>query len=568
MAAPQGIVTFAGVNAFLATDFTITHGIAPNVCRIMIPPQPQGLMEGGTLRFTYGGTAVTLPNCKVDSVDFVRDQDGFEVWVLNILARRWKWRFGGQVSGCYNVRVGDTGAIRKKTIREPRKLAELCLKAMGEKGYDVSRLPNETFPEFDWDVTLPAEALARLCEGLGCRVVYQSLSDKVAIWPEGEGKQLPTSGDALENSVTVNPPERPDELIFVGDRTMFQKDIELEAVARDNDGVYKPINELTIRPAIPPIDGHRWYTYDFNTAHVVAADIRERVKEDLYRKFRIKMPIDVPLLGKVDDRARFLPLDRQQLLKEKVDEEEEERLPAVLWGRFSLGKESTRNNVEAAPASNQDVKKKPELVYTRGWQLDVEHGLVIASDPIYETRELTRLMSGIAIAENRPFPPKLFLRTAFGLRHEETFQWIHHLRKRPGQGKKFGTQPQYVKRSDIGVTFVLDPATGVLKDNRKDFDKQADHYLDEAEKAFQTRTPASVTYTGIRPVELDGAIQQVTFSIDETGTRTRASRDLEELNPAATSYKERRLNQRVKEFLKAEGEAARVRDGKLARRPP
>src|SRR5262245_7936917 len=138
----QGIVTYAGIRAlpFLAFQGTLTHGTSPNLFTIQIPPQNGKLIEGGSLVISYGGTSITLRDCKVDSFDVERNSDSLEVWTINILDRRWKWRMGA-ISGCYNVRRGAT--ILPSTLKSVRLLCSLCLEAMGESRPDVSAVPND-----------------------------------------------------------------------------------------------------------------------------------------------------------------------------------------------------------------------------------------------------------------------------------------------------------------------------------------------------------------------------------------------------------------------------------------
>jgi hypothetical protein len=71
-----------------------------------------------------------------------------------------------------------------------------------------------------------------------------------------------------------------------------------------------------------------------------------------------------------------------------------------------------------------------------------------------------------------------------------------------------------------------------------------------------------VSYAGFRPINLDGAIQQVTWALDESGfARTRASRNREELL-YVPSYKERRAMEKVREALKKERETERQKSEK------
>ena len=139
MAAPQGIAYFAGIQAFLSFNYTLTPGITPGLATLYIPPQPGRIFEVGPLLVSYGNTQLVFPDCKVDRISVETDGEGHTVWGLSILDRRWKWAWG-RISGYYNVRRGET--LVKETEKRPQELATLCLEAMGETGYDVSRMPD------------------------------------------------------------------------------------------------------------------------------------------------------------------------------------------------------------------------------------------------------------------------------------------------------------------------------------------------------------------------------------------------------------------------------------------
>jgi hypothetical protein len=146
-------VTFRGVEAHLDCQFTLTHGIAPSQMQLRIPPTPS-IEQGGTLALNFGGTQITFPQCRVDRVDAARNADGLMVWTLTILDRRWKWKECGKISGYYNVREGENEnaaagipkQIKKGTEKNLRALMKLCLEAMGEKGFNISKVPDDVFP--------------------------------------------------------------------------------------------------------------------------------------------------------------------------------------------------------------------------------------------------------------------------------------------------------------------------------------------------------------------------------------------------------------------------------------
>ncbi len=141
------------------------------------------------------------------------------------------------------------------TERTPQELAELYLNAMGEVDYDISELPDDTRPPVDHDYDNPAEALAALCESLGCRIVLQ-LDNTVKLVRSGAGAGLPAEF-LLEDSLTIDLPEKPDKIAVVCGPSLYQVDFPLEAVGLDRDttsggdptDTIKPIDELSYKPS-------------------------------------------------------------------------------------------------------------------------------------------------------------------------------------------------------------------------------------------------------------------------------------------------------------------------------
>lgn len=569
---PQGIVTFAGIQGlpFLDFNFTLTHGRSPNVFSIQIPPQPGGrLIQGGSVVITYGGQRVEFRSCKVDTVDAVRTNEGFEVWTLNILDRRWKWAFG-EISGYYNVRRG--GGIVDQTRKSARELCLLCLDAMGEQRPDVSAIPNDQFPEVEWDYANPSEALARLCDEVGCRIVL-GLDDRVRLNKAGVGRPLPRGGTALEDALTLNPPERPDELRFVGDRTLRQADFKLEAVAEDTDGSIKLLSDVSYAPRDRGIhrDGNKWALADLDAFECVEEKHRERAKQNAYRKYRIVVPIRVPAPDgniRVADINELLPIEND-LLETEVVHGEERRKPAVVWGVYAMHDAGVLNSNEVRDPDRPDrftgdLERHPDSIYHRGFKIDARLGIVEFSEPVFMWETARRRFDGESIDESYMMPAEIHLRVAFGIRQKDTSAWTHFEIARRSPQRRFGTKPEYVKVPDVPLTYRWDARRGRWIDNLREYRDAAKTYLDEHERRYETDTPQGMTWPGIVAVQPDGAIQQVTWSITERGTTTRATRNLEEIL-VGKSYKERRLDEVTAEAVKRRLLAARHEAERLGR---
>lgn len=545
MAYAKALPRWPGVSGIVSFAMTYQDGITPSTASLEVVPQ-RSFPFSGALTITYGGTVVALPDCRVQDVEQQTGENGETVWRLTIADRRWRWKNSAVISGYYNVRRNAVDLLTG-TERKPRELAKMLLDAMGEKGYDLSALPDDTRPEVTWDASNPAEELARLVESLGCRIVLTLGASKVRIVKAGEGAKL-TKQFAMEGSLGIDPPDPPGKLLFVGARTEFQGDFFLAPVGREVDGTVKPIERLSYRPP------NGWQLSDadyFND--VVDPRRRHLAQESVWRWYRIEPPFRLPGVAKpIESRELILPLLSEQLEKYKVDGIERPR-EAWVWGQFWRGTEAHRNDVNAF---DPDAINKPKGLYTQGFSVDTESGIVKFSAPVYRLIEDPREVAGMRIA-----PALIYLRIACNLRlNLESREWLRYRETRT-----LSTEPalkqwtQVVKRDDVTQrVFMSYVPPGGIKDNVREVQKAAQHYLDAVEAEYRVNDVGSVSYAGIFRFELDGAVRQVTWSIDSAGRAiTRASRNREEL-VVAMSYTERRFYERLAEVGKRQAQNARV----------
>ena len=221
-----------------------------------------------------------------------------------------------------SIQDGDpsgSGGLVVDTERTPQELAALYLDAMGESGYDVSALPNDSRPAVEHDFDNPAEALADLCDSLGCRVVLR-LDNTVAIVQVGVGADLPASL-LLEDSATPNPPEMPDNIAVVCGPSVYQVDFPLEAVGLDvatlaggeSNETIQPIDELSYTPVGGWSVADLPYLLNVGTAAGEAdvTGLRSLATKSVFRYYRIMMPVNVP---GYDDAADGLVTKLEQIL--------------------------------------------------------------------------------------------------------------------------------------------------------------------------------------------------------------------------------------------------------------
>jgi hypothetical protein len=443
----------------------------------------------------------------------------------------------GAPAGPQNVQIVEG------TEKKPQALAKLCLKAMGETRFDVSKMPNNTYPEIEWDYDLPAEALARLCDSLNCRVVLR-LDDTVSIEPIGKGAELP-KGQETEGGEEVDVPERPDELVLLGQQK-FQLDLALEAVGRERWGEVKPIDKLSYAPA------EGWGRPDWKFMQCVSNNYdREIAKETVFRWYRIKKNFWVPQLGWfIRTLDEVLPIDDRQIDSHWTDGRWEP-LPAWIYGRFYGGDESPRAwidngkinvfNILAAIVSQ--IVKFPKGLYTKPFSIDKERGIVMFSDPVFQLN--TNYSHGTDNGKGGwCMPAELRLRVSFSVRDADDWGWVRPEYRRKLGGAKSGAKPRYIVRDDVEFHSVEYPDGGKW-DNEQPCKKIAETYLDAYEAEYTPKKPSSVGYAGFKKIDVDGAIQQVTWTRSEAGyATTRATRHREDI-AFFPSHKERQLAQQL-----------------------
>ncbi len=514
----QGLCFFPGVQHVVSATYTLSHGITPGVCTIECAPQFGFVGAGGLLEFQFGPVIIQFANCKVDTFSFRFTQQG-RIWALQVLDRRWKWAFG-EAWGLFNKRLPDE-SVDPVTAATPQQLAAYLLDQMGETGYDVTQLPNDTQPEVEWEAANPAQELASLCERLGCRIVL-TLGGFVVLARTGVGGTLDTTADVLQNSLTIDPPERPDALRVVCGKTRYEAVLVLDAVGLDVNGDVKPIDDLSYKPA----GGWATTTPPF-FSQVVAGTARQLAQKTVFRWYRITDldPADptqflaLPDYGTLTNYQLLLPLE-EGLLTTYLDERgnkktEEAWILGIFWDG-GLGYANTLKFI------------------TEDFSIGREEGIVEFSRAIFQ------------YTAAGPVAADLLLRIAFSIRDPVSLAYLRATRTAVYPSGNWGTGARILKRDEIArtVSVTYDAAFNVVGSVTNDavVDTQATYYLLAADLEYQTPTPQEVTYAGLKPISPDGAIQQVAWTVGPNGATTTASRN-NEFSTTTPSYKERRLTE-------------------------
>lgn len=559
--ASQGFFGWPGIASFLHGSFSFTHGITPSLCQIYIAPQPFWPDMAGDLTVNYqpGGDSYTFTDCILDFISIERGADGRQIWGLHILDRRWKWKDCGRISGNYNIRRGQGDGesnIWTPSVRTLPELMELCLNAMGEDvyGFDLSQVSAEDFPEVEWDYENPAKALLSLCDQYGYRVIL-TLQNTVLIAPANEGEYLP-DGRYMSGGTTINPPNTPSSVVATAGRTIVQYDFPLEAVGLEIDGTVVPIYDLSYTPNKP----NGWADLQGDLEEMTAVDkpFRGLALKSVFRWYRILPPFTFFGIDpnnsqneEVSDRIFVLPLlDVQVDQAPETPDTPATPLAAWVYGIWSTTTLNQAKNNSETFDSSMSVPDETQGFYPYEFELDHDQGIVKFSDPTF------------AYDPNNPddksiYPAEVFLRTSCNIRDQQTMGWLRYEQQQYLQNGQIPTLPMYVKHDDtslkVAYRFAPDGSPIGADDNLNDVQAACDWYLGAAVGKLTVEDPQSFEYPGFVFIDLDGAIQQLEWNVDESGkATTKANRNKEDL-VNTPSYEEAKQAARLQMAL-ANGE--------------
>jgi hypothetical protein len=550
---PQGYFWWPGIETFLHGSFSFTHGITPSLCQIYIAPQLVWPAMTGNLEVNYlpGGSSCTFTDCILDFISIEREAEGRQVWGLHVLDRRWKWKDCGAISGNYNIRNqaadGDS-EVFTPSLRPLDQLMRLCLIAMGEDtyGFDLSQVTEQTYPEVEWDYENPAAALLDLCDRFGYRVIL-TLQNRVLIAKANQGNYLPPV-QFMSGATTLDPPNTPSAIIAVAGRSVIQFDFALVPMAMELDNTIVPLNLVSYTPQT----AHGWGDADLPDFAIVKDPIaREYAKKSVFKYYQVGTPFDMPGISptdpandSIDDLMRILPLLDVQLVKappvlqpadantQSPQYQPAQPLPAWVYGIWSTLTDESPNRTIDSSISKPD----PRLGWYRyEFQIDGDQGLVIFDEYTFSFAD-DPPADGQAQGPQYLTPATLYLRTSCNLRDPETYGWLRvELQRTDLPTGQLQTKPMYVKTDDVAAKFIYTFSgygvpTGVQSPNQIDVFQQATYMINAARAKLVMDTPQSYEYAGFAFIDLDGAIQQITWNVGDDGkATTQANRCKEDL---------------------------------------
>jgi hypothetical protein len=535
MSALQGLITYPGLTTFKSAEYAASHGIAPGICTIEMPQElVDDLAPEGDLTFSYGDAYVTLSSCAIDLGNTERGGGGY-ISRVQIYDRRWAWKFGA-ISGHYNLPApgvptsggvdmgygSPSSLVRGDTMQSAQDLAVLCLEAMGETEYDVSALPDNVMPETHWSYENPAQALEQLCESLGCHVVLDLDSNGVQIVVVGEGEDLP-DGPIQWAAASVSPQQAPSSLLFVGGQTVQQGFIPLVAVGLNSDGSIQPIANLSYAP-MP----NGWGPEPKQFPSITAEPDRTYALESVYHWWQPAIPFTAPDGTTVSDLKQIILFDRQ--LDTNLDPDDPDgsttQRPEIL-GYFD--------------PFNAQSSSSPGMMLPYHGSIRVDQGrcLITAEDQL------------IRCQANENMPATIWLKTSFSLRDPDSGEPAHYTQQMTLDDSSNVTEPHVVRHDEIALQ-VRGGFGGGATDNSSLVSSAASYFLQAVAAQYEPVESLDVPYVGIVPIQVDGAIRQVTYSIHsgEGGScLTRASRNTEHSHyiPKYERRREKAANQAARD---------------------
>lgn len=487
-------------------------GWLPTPIVVTALPQTQPLPGSGNLTLGFGSDTVTFQDVKFDFASTHLTTRG-HVMIIRLLDRRWRWNFL-PISGRYNVRAAD-GTIETGTRRSIRELAILLFQAMFELTYDVSALPDNVYPEVDWVWDKAALRLAELCEMCGCDICL-NIDNTVKIVRLGVGELLPANGDIQSVDVTANPPEMPNKLVVVCGETQYESRLKLTAVAMDTNGEVHKIDasSLSYMTALDkPSDGKFYEGMaddGFDVNQIALA------RKTAFRWFQIESQadgtLDLPVSGfNCADIKQILPVNTWRLdtytaaVGSLLDHK-----PDTVIGKFLE---------PGDPPPDEKVDEIQE--YDGEFSVDRRNGIVKFPRAMFNRDDDGNLIAA-----------ELYLITSYGLRLTTTGQqdraYVERVLSSGPLTEVINVEEiAYKIRAEYSNTSDPTAVTGT-DTNQAEVQDEANRYLDAAQARYQNAVYGSGKYRGLQQINLDGAIRQMVWVVDDQqGANTYASRNTE-----------------------------------------
>lgn len=523
-------------------------GIQPSTIQVTYNSLLGEPADTGDFTLTYDGFSMTIPNCHLISSILVGNSGG-TVKRAMFYDERWEWR-NRSIIGRYNIRLPNN-FVDPGHEQSPEQLATLCFNALGVANFDVSALPDQPRPEIDWDSRNAAEALSELCDGLGCRIVPQRSTGNWVVCVTGVGGPLPDSWPITEIGDNLQSKLLPHFIKIVTAPIQFQFPVPLIPTGKDvstNPNVnmsWQDTIDLTYCPApgTPAADG---FGIDITFQNLSATRIvqpdgtrispREVARSYIFRTWRmadqILLPWNViytPDQG-VEITSGLTTLDRDQvLLSDQLAQTYVDALgnqiprPAFAFGQFWDRLHNNNPYPTRVDYQGQVFKAEPEAGIS----------VSLSLDPLFPDRTILTFSTQMKLRVSTPrggyynYAQQMQYLCACTIRDSTTWQpyrYEYYLQVGDGTDK---TNCMTVVKDDIQPWYVAILNRVGQTDNSSEVQDQCEYYANAIAATLEEIDAVTASPVGWFYCDLDGAISQVSYSSDSSGTSMKASLNTE-----------------------------------------
>lgn len=519
----QAQFSYPGITGIDRGEMSVVHGVQPSMCSITVAPENvQGIVDANLSlgwQSESGVQIITWQGCGISRVTLSGGSGSPIFLQIAIADRRWRWKYGS-IRGRYNLR-DPNGFVKAETRKDARELCTLCLNAMGEVGYNLDAVPTNLFPEVVWDDVTPASALSGLAEEVGCYVVLSYTTNRVRLVKIGQGAELPGigTGRLMRPSEGITGGGLPKGTSVKCGATRWQCRLALEAVGLDSDDTIKKVEDLSY---LQPAGGgtFQWPTLGMTEAGPDDKDVARALKS-VYRWYRIKGVVgpsgDLDLPGHTLTKIKQLQV-QDHLLELGADGE---YLPGNILGEYRQ-QQGTEKNTD------------PGTRWPNDWSL-VKNNVVSLSEPCY------------LVENGRIKPANIQLETTVEALTDASMA-VRYSKDYTVPGGNPTAPYQTVAAHQLHYSYTLEYSaagayTGVT-DNKTEVETEMAAASSAKVDELTPRLASDGKYEGIIPIELDGAINQVTYSFGGgQAATTQASRNVEH-SRTVPPHKERRRRER------------------------
>lgn len=531
------------MTGIISASYTLSLGVQPGQIQVECADAVfESLNPIGDLVLMDGSFAITIADCRV--ADFTASYGGSGQGYRVVLEdARWKLRYRLPAEGKFNVPNAD-GTV----IEETKCAASDLAKVLFWEVIGSELLPADDYPFFEWQLTPRADALSQLCEMYGCAVAWLP-NGTLKIVKLGEGWNYDTDGRISEaNGEKIKNHAR--TLLLVFGKTEIQANLELEAVGLDLDGTIKLLDDLSYKPAAGwtaqgDLDFFRHLDPAGDAVKCARASVWKwyRVKEDLPAGFTLMFfnkyyAPDRPVVGSgISSKLKsYLPLIPKLVFGLSSADKIRNFL---VFGEYYLalaGNIGENTTVRAAPPWEQALTTEfwtPWPLVNAEADLDCERAIVKFDRPIY------KMTGGL------PIPAVLYLATT--LTGPRRFLDVNL-----GGGAPVGSY-EVVRRDDLidqlyNLKLPAENSTWIESAGGLAMAMAGEKILAKLVEQYKKDDSGEYESAGVQPLEINGYLQQITWSVDQSGALTKWSINREH-NYNVVSREEKNLISRLKIML-------------------